>query len=176
MQKEGLEGRGALFLGVMWTKDGPKLLEYNVRFGDPETQVLMQLLDEDLPELMLEVATHRLRQRDLKIFPGAAICTVLAAQGYPGIPARGDAIEIKSPSCSIIHAGTSNDGEGWKVNGGRAVGLVVRANSLEEAMKMVSSDLDQGHIGWKGMQVRRDIGQRALNHAKGKKTVEDAWC
>jgi phosphoribosylamine-glycine ligase len=173
MQKDGLEGRGVLFLGVMWTKAGPKLLEYNVRFGDPETQVLMQLLDEDLPSLLHSIATHSLKRREVKVLPDTAICVVLAAQGYPGSPHKGAAINIKSPACSIVHAGTTKAESGWKVDGGRAVNLVARANNLEEARQQVISDL--GQIEWDGIQVRRDIGLKALNHAKAGKTVADAW-
>jgi phosphoribosylamine-glycine ligase len=173
MQKDGLEGRGVLFLGVMWTKAGPKLLEYNVRFGDPETQALMQLLDEDLPSLLYSVATHSLKRNEANMLPGTAICVVLAAQGYPDAPRKGAMIGIKSPASSIIHAGTAKAEGGWKVNGGRALNLVARAGSLEEARGMIISDLSQ--IGWDGMQARRDIGLKALNHAKAGKTVADLW-
>jgi phosphoribosylamine--glycine ligase len=178
MKKDGLEGRGVLFLGVMWTTDGPKLLEYNVRFGDPETQVLMQLLDEDLPDLLLSVATHRLETREMKTLPGTAICVVLAAEGYPDAPQKGADILIKSPTCTLVHAGTArapNRPEGWKVSGGRAVNMVVRAKDLEEARRLVLSDLDRDHVGWHGMQYRRDIGQRALSHARAGRTVADPW-
>jgi len=173
MQKDGLEGRGVLFLGVIWTKGGPKLLEYNVRFGDPETQVLMQLLDEDLPDLLYSVATHSLVRSEARIFQGTAICVVLAAEGYPDPPQKGADIEIKSPKCSIIHAGTTKSPSGWKVGGGRAVNLAVLAGSLEEARGMALEDLDQ--VRWPGMQVRRDIGLKALLHAQSGKTVEDPW-
>jgi len=173
MQNDGLEGRGVLFLGVIWTKGGPKLLEYNVRFGDPETQVLMQLLDEDLPDLLYSVATHSLRRKEVKIFQGTAICVVLAADGYPGPPQKGADIEIKSPKCSVIHAGTIKSSNGWKVNGGRTINLAVRAGSLEEARGMALEDLAQ--VRWPGMQVRRDIGLKALLHAQSGKTIEDPW-
>jgi len=175
MQKDGLEGCGVLFLGVIWTKDGSKLLEYNVRFGDPETQVLMQLLDEDLAKLLHSVATHRLATREPKTLPGTAICVVLAAAGYPDSPQKGAGIEVKSPCCSLIHAGTTKIGGGWKVNGGRVMNLVTRAEDLEAARKMAIYDLDQRQVGWSGMQVRRDIGLRALNHAKAGRTVSDPW-
>lgn len=163
MQKDGLEGRGVIFFGVMWTGEGPKLLEYNVRFGDPETQVLMQLLDEDLPELLYSVATHRLKSRELKTLPGTAICVVLAAEGYPDKPQKGAIINIKSPVCSLIHAGTVKTPDGWKVNGGRVIGLVTRAGDLKEARRLVISDLDQNQIRWPGMQARRDIGLKAAD-------------
>jgi phosphoribosylamine--glycine ligase len=175
MQKDGLEGRGVLFFGVIWTAGGPKLLEYNVRFGDPETQVLMQLLDEDLPALLHSVATHRLGLKDPKVLPGTAICVVLAADGYPDAPQKGADIEINSPVCSLVHAGTVKTAWGWKANGGRAINLVARADDLEAARNLALSDLDQGQVGWAGMQVRRDIGLRALNHAKAGRAVGDQW-
>jgi phosphoribosylamine-glycine ligase len=100
---------------------------------------------------------------------------VLAASGYPDIPVKGGAIDINSPSCLLIHAGTAKGNGGWKVNGGRAVGLVAHAKSLEDARSLVNSDLDQGQICWHGMQVRRDIGLKAMQHAMANKTVEDDW-
>jgi len=175
MQKDGLEGRGVLFLGAMWTADGPKLLEYNVRFGDPEAQALMQILDEDLPELLHSVATHRLAARGPKVLPGTAVCVVLAAAGYPGAPQKGADIRIESPACSVVHAGTARAAGGWKVAGGRAVNLVARAGDLEGAMAMALSDLDQGRVRWDGMQARRDIGLKALRHAMAGRTVADPW-
>jgi phosphoribosylamine--glycine ligase len=175
MKKDGLEGRGVLFFGAMWTADGPKILEYNVRFGDPETQVLMQLLDEDLPVLLHSVATHSLGQNRVNILRDTAICAVLAAEGYPEAPLKGSVIDIKSPSCHIIHAGTEKDANGWIVGGGRAVNLVARAKDLEEARNMVCSDIEEKQVVWPGMQVRRDIGLKALNHARANKTVADGW-
>ncbi|MCL1893184.1 MAG: phosphoribosylamine--glycine ligase [Holophagaceae bacterium] len=175
MQKDGLEGRGVLFMGVMWTQAGPKLLEYNVRFGDPETQVLMQLLDEDLPDLLYTIATHSLQRNKVNVLPNTAICTVLAAQGYPSSPQKGATITIKSPKCLIIHAGTAKKGTGWTVNGGRVINLVAIGNDLEQVRRMVNSDLDSHQIEWPGMQVRRDIGLKALQHAKANLTIENQW-
>ena len=107
LQADGLAARGVLFLGVMWTPRGPRLLEYNVRFGDPETQVLMQLLDEDLPALLLEVAQGRLRRPRLGLRHGCAIAVVLAAEGYPETPRKGDPITLAVPGdITVIHAGT----------------------------------------------------------------------
>jgi phosphoribosylamine--glycine ligase len=173
MQKDGLEGRGVLFLGVIWTKAGPKLLEYNVRFGDPETQVLMQLLDEDLPSLLYSVATHNFIGKDVSIHPGTALCLVLAAEGYPDSPLKGANIEINSHTCAVFHAGTKKLQGGWKVDGGRSINLVALGDSLEEAREIALADLAQ--ICWPGMQVRRDIGLKALHHAKSGKTVADPW-
>jgi phosphoribosylamine--glycine ligase len=175
MRADGLEGRGVLFLGVMWTAEGPKLLEYNARFGDPEAQVLMQLLDEDLPGLLRSVATHRLGAKQPRTLPGTAICVVLAAAGYPDAPQKGADIYIDSPKCSLVHAGTARTDRGWSVGGGRALNLVAHAGGLEAARGLVLSDLDQGRVAWAGMQARRDIGLMALEHARAGKTVEDAW-
>ena len=175
MQKDGLEGRGVLFLGVMWTADGPKILEYNVRFGDPETQVLMQLLDEDLPTLLHSIATHHLKRDEVSIKRDTALCVVLAAKGYPDSPQKGSLIDIKSPTCSVIYAGTKKTAEGWIVDGGRVLNLIAQAKDLETARDMVRSDLEKKQIAWPEMQVRWDIGLKALNHATANKTVADCW-
>jgi len=173
LQADGLEGRGVLFLGVMWTATGPKLLEYNVRFGDPETQVLMQLLDEDLAALLLEVAEHRLVERNVTLKPGCAITVVLAAEDYPESARKGVPIDIGKPVATVIHAGTRQEQGRWLTNGGRVMNLVTTAPSLAEARRIIEADLKEVH--WPGMQVRRDIGLKALRHAEAGKGVQDAW-
>lgn len=172
-RKDGLVARGVFFLGVMWTPKGPKLLEYNVRFGDPETQVLMQILDEDLPSLLLEVAQGRLQSRKAKLHPGCAITVVLAAEGYPETAVKGSVITIGQPSVTLIHAGTKKDHGQWVTHGGRVMNLATFAPDLAQARERVAASLSQ--VSWKGMQVRRDIGLRALNHAQAGKGVGDAW-
>lgn len=173
LQKDGLVGRGVLFLGVMWTAEGPKLLEYNCRFGDPETQVLMQLLDEDLAALLLAAAKGELYQEAVKVKPGCAITVVLAAEGYPDRPKTGVPIEIRSPACTLIHAGTKKVDGRWTVNGGRVLNLAASAGTLAEARAKAESDLAQ--VSWPGMQVRRDIGLKALKHAEANLSVQDRW-
>lgn len=173
LQADGLVGRGVLFLGVMWTAAGPKLLEYNVRFGDPETQVLMQLLDEDLPSLLLEVAEGRLVQRELAVKPGCAITVVLAGEGYPETPKKGVPIRIGHPEVTLIHAGTKRSADGWLANGGRVMNLATTAPDLAQAREKVEAALAE--VGWEGMQVRRDIGLRALNHHLAGKGPFDPW-
>ncbi|MBS1766459.1 MAG: phosphoribosylamine--glycine ligase [Acidobacteria bacterium] len=173
LQKDGLAGRGVLFLGVMWTPEGPKLLEYNCRFGDPETQVLMQLLDEDLGALLLSVAKGELKQDTVKVKPGCALAVVLAAEGYPDRPKVGVPIEIRAPQCTLIHAGTKKADGRWTVNGGRVLNLATSAASLAEARVMAEADLAE--VLWPGMQARRDIGLKALKHAEAGKGVQDAW-
>lgn len=173
LQKDGLTARGVLFLGVMWTAAGPELLEYNVRFGDPETQVLMQLLDEDLADLLLEVAEGRLVARELKVKPHTAITVVLAAEGYPEGAKKGVPIRIGAPAATLIHAGTRKQDGQWVTNGGRVMNLATSAPDLATARAAIEASLRE--VGWPGMQVRRDIGLKALRHAQAGKTVQDPW-
>jgi phosphoribosylamine--glycine ligase len=173
LRKDGLAARGVLFLGVMWTASGPELLEYNVRFGDPETQVLMQLLDEDLAALLLEVAEGRLKARDLKLKPHTAITVVLAAEGYPEGAKKGVPITMGSPAVTLIHAGTRKQDGRWLTNGGRVLNLATSAPDLATARAAIEAALPQVH--WPGMQARRDIGLKALRHAEAGKTVQDPW-
>ena len=172
-RQDGLQARGVFFLGVMWTPQGPKLLEYNVRFGDPETQVLMQLLDEDLPDLLLEVAEGRLRRTDVRLHPGCAITVVLAAEGYPGTAKKGVPIRLGAPGLTVIHAGTRRVEGQWVTNGGRVMNLATMAPDLEAARARVETALLE--VSWPGMQLRRDIGLRALKHARAGKGVQDPW-
>jgi phosphoribosylamine--glycine ligase len=173
LQADGLAARGVLFLGVMWTAKGPELLEYNVRFGDPETQVIMQLLDEDLPSLLLAVATGRFQSRELLLKPHTAIAVVLAAEDYPEGAKKGVPITIGATAVTVIHAGTRKQDGTWVTNGGRVMNLATSAPDLAAARAAIEAALPQVH--WPGMQVRRDIGLKALRHAQAGKTVQDPW-
>lgn len=173
LQEDGLAARGVLFLGVMWTASGPKLLEYNVRFGDPETQVLMQLLDEDLAALLLEVAEGCLASRELKLKPHTAIAVVLAAEDYPEGAKKGVPITLAPTGVTLIHAGTRKQGGAWVTNGGRVLNLAASAPDLAAARAAIEAALPR--VQWPGMQVRRDIGLKALEHARAGKTVQDPW-
>jgi len=172
-RKDGMRAKGVFFLGVMWTAKGPQLLEYNVRFGDPETQVLMQMLDEDLPELLLEVAEGRLQNRALKLKSGCAIAVVLAAENYPEGAKKGVPIHIGDPAVTVIHAGTKKQNGQWLTNGGRVLNLATSAPDLAAARAAIEQALPW--VTWPGRQVRRDIGLRALQHAQAGKGVQDAW-
>ena len=172
-RQDGLQARGVFFLGVMWTPAGPRLLEYNVRFGDPETQVLMQLLDEDLPSLLLDVAQGRLQRTEVKLHAGCAITVVLAAEGYPETAKKGVPIHLGHPGLTVIHGGTQRVGEQWVTNGGRVLNLTTKAPDLGAARALVEAALPE--VSWPGMQFRRDIGLRALKHAQAGKGVLDAW-
>ena len=173
LQADGLVARGVLFLGVMWTARGPELLEYNVRFGDPETQVMMQLLDEDLAALLLEVAEGRLVTRDLKLKPHTAIAVVLAAEDYPAGAKKGVPISIGSTAVTVIHAGTSQQDGQWLTNGGRVLNLATSAPDLAAARAAIEAALPA--VTWPGRQVRHDIGLKALKHAEAGRTVQDPW-
>jgi phosphoribosylamine--glycine ligase len=172
-QQEGLVARGVFFLGVMWTRTGPKLLEYNVRFGDPETQVLMQLLDEELAELLLEVASGGLSRDTVRIKEGCAITMVLAAEDYPEGARKGVPIEIREPRSTVIHAGTRRVDGAWQTHGGRVLNLTAHAADLRSARAAVLADLDE--VRWPGMQFRKDIGLRAQTHAEAGRSVRDPW-
>ena len=174
LRLDGLDARGVLFLGVMWTPRGPKLLEYNVRFGDPETQVLMELLDEDLAELLLEVAEGRLSRPALGFHEGCAITVVLAAEGYPESATQGVLIALgELDGVKVIHAGTRQVAGQWLTAGGRVLNLVTLAPDLAQARAKVEAALPS--VSWPGMQVRKDIGLRALNHANAGHTVHDSF-
>ncbi len=172
-QKDGLQARGVFFLGVMWTPQGPKLLEYNVRFGDPETQVLMQLLDEDLASLLLEVAQGRFQGRSMQLHDGCALTVVLAAEGYPETAKKGVSIRIGNPGLTVIHAGTRRLEGQWVTNGGRVMNLATKAADLAAARALVAAA--QPEVSWPGMQFRQDIGLRALLHAQAGRGVQDPW-
>ncbi|MDR3673482.1 MAG: phosphoribosylamine--glycine ligase [Holophaga sp.] len=172
--EDGLDARGVLFLGVMWTPRGPKLLEYNVRFGDPETQVLMELLDEELAPLLLEVAEGRLDRPAIALRDGCAIAVVLAAEGYPESAKRDVPIAMDDPAATVIHAGTRKDAEGvWRTAGGRVLDLVATAPDLEQARERIEAAI--ARVRWPGMQVRHDIGLRALAHARAGRNVTDQF-
>lgn len=160
----GTPFRGALYAGLIVTADGPKVLEFNARFGDPETQVLMPLIEGDLLTAMLNCAESNLPMNALRWRPGAAACVVLAAQGYPGAPRRGDAIEglsaLDDPDVLVFHAGTEwNDGY-YATNGGRVLGITGTGRSLQTAIRRAYNAIET--IRFPGMQYRTDIGAKGL--------------
>lgn len=168
LHTRGLFYRGILFVGVMVTPDGPKVLEYNVRLGDPETQVILPLIENDRGQLFLDLAKGILAPLQFKnIF---SCCVILAAEGYPenaikGAPISGE-VFFDTPSSYFIHAGTQKDSGGqWKTNGGRVLGAVGIGSSLEEAIRH-AYELTQ-KVKWKGMQWRRDIGRYFTNSNAG---------
>lgn len=162
-QSEGFEFRGILFLGLMMTEGGAKVLEYNVRFGDPETQAVLIRLETDFVEICEAIVNQTLDSLEIDWKPGSSACVVLAAKNYPAKPKTGDIIdgldEAKTlTDTKIIHAGTRKDEEGNFVTaGGRVLGVTATGSDLNEALERAYRAV--GYINWDGMQYRRDIGK-----------------
>jgi phosphoribosylamine--glycine ligase len=161
--------RGTLFANVMIDrKREPVLFEINVRFGDPETQVLMNLLDGDFAELLHSAARGHLDRKAVRVNSRSGLCVVLAAFGYPASPRQGDpitGIEEASAfdSVRVYHAGTRREGEVVRSAGGRVLGVSASASTLQEAHRLAYAACDR--IRFDGMQFRRDIGYGALQRA-----------
>ena len=161
--REGFPFRGILFLGIMMTAAGPKLLEYNVRFGDPETQAILVRLETDLVDICEAMAGGTSQKfPEIKWRPGSSACVVLASQGYPSAPKTGDVITgldsaAHVPNVSVFHAGTSMlvPGE-YYTAGGRVLGVTATGENLDEALSVAYEAA--GKISFDGMQFRRDIG------------------
>jgi phosphoribosylamine--glycine ligase len=165
MAEEGMPYRGVFFAGLMLTPRGPKLVEFNARFGDPETQALMLRLKSDLVPLLHAAATGALDQAQAPEWSqDAAICVVLAARGYPDSPEAGSLIRGAEQDfgehVQVFHAGTARDGEGLKAAGGRVLNVCARGATLAEARERAYAAVDA--IDWPGGFHRRDIGWRAL--------------
>jgi phosphoribosylamine--glycine ligase len=164
MRAEGRVFKGLLYAGLMLTEAGPRLLEYNVRFGDPEAQVLVVRLISDLLPALIAAHDGVLRQVDLRWHADAALCVVMAAKGYPDAPQpggeiRGLAAAAAEPEVKIFHAGTRRDGGRLMAAGGRVLGVTAKGSSLLEARRRAYAAIDR--IEWPGGFCRRDIGQRA---------------
>jgi phosphoribosylamine---glycine ligase len=154
-----------LYTGLMITADGPKVIEYNCRFGDPETQVILPLLGSDLVEILLACAEGRLDPARVTWSRGAAVCVVLAAGGYPGAYQKGDPISglenaSRLPGVWVWHAGTARRGEQFVTAGGRVMNVVAKADDLPAAVRQVYAAAEQ--IQFRGRHFRRDIAARAL--------------
>ena len=163
MKAEGTPFAGILFIGLMMTADGPKVLEFNTRFGDPETQTLMMRLETDVTELIDAAIDGRVSELKLKWKPGAAACVVLASGGYPGKFKKGVAIrglEGLPGGVEVFHAGTElKDGE-LVTSGGRVLGVTAADTDLRRALAKIYVATIQ--VEFDGMVYRRDIGHRAL--------------
>ncbi len=160
--------RGVLYAGLMMTADGPKVLEFNVRFGDPECQALMLRLETDLLELIQATMAGTLAETSIAWDRRASACVVLAAEGYPGGYEKGKVIEGLPDLASwqeghVFHAGTSNDGGRVVTNGGRVLGVTALGSDVQAAVAEAYRAVDR--IRWDGMFYRRDIGRRAIEGA-----------
>jgi len=164
---EGMDFRGTLFIGIMLTAGGPSVLEYNTRFGDPETQVVLPRIRNDLLALLWAATRGELGGTRLEVRPEAAICVVVAARGYPEAYPKGDIITLPDqlpPATSIIHAGTARNASGQLVmHGGRVLGVSALAPTLREAADRAYAVCDQ--ICCDAKYYRRDIGARQLNRS-----------
>lgn len=163
MQAEGMPFVGVLYAGLMITSHGPKVLEFNARFGDPETQALMPLLDSDLLDILDACACGCLDTLDVNWKGGASACVVAAAQGYPGKVAKGAPIpglETTFQNAFIFHAGTRRDGEQTVTDGGRVLSVTGWGADLSTALKHAYAAVEK--VAFPGIQFRRDIGWRAL--------------
>ena len=163
MQKEGMPYVGCLYAGLMITPHGPKVVEFNARFGDPETQVVLPLLDSDLGQVMMACATGTLTADMVKWKDSSAACVILASQGYPETSSKGDVIhgDIKQHDTTIVfHSGTKLVGEEYVTNGGRVLGVVGLGKDLRTALDRAYGRIE--HIDFEGMQYRTDIGAKAF--------------
>ena len=158
---EGFPFRGILFLGLMMTAAGAKVLEYNVRFGDPETQAILVRLKTDLVEICEAILNHTLDKIAVEWQAGSSACVVLAAKGYPQKAQTGDVIyglDKKFEGVNIFHAGTAKDAQGnFITGGGRVLGVTANGENLDEALEKAYRAA--GEISWNGMQYRKDIGK-----------------
>lgn len=168
MRAEGCPFKGCLYFGLMITKDGPRVIEYNCRFGDPETQVVLPLLKSDLLTIMLAVEKETLEDVPVEFSKEAACCVMLASGGYPGAYAKGKVIDLgRAPELAqVFHSGTARDAEGRLITaGGRVLGVCCTADDLEQAIESAYRAADE--VSFEGMCLRRDIGRRALAIEKG---------
>ncbi len=164
LKQDGFDYRGVLYVGLMLTKDGPSVLEFNCRFGDPEAQAILPLLDSDIVEVALACAEGRLAETEVKTKKGACVAIVLAAEGYPEAPVPGRLIELLAPlrkndEVVLFHAGTKKTPDGWVTAGGRVIAVTALGSNLGEARGLAYTALSR--ISFRGMQYRRDIAAGA---------------
>ncbi len=159
MNKEGRTFKGVLYFGLMITDDGVKVLEYNARFGDPETQVILPRLDSDFTDIVLSVIEGKLDKADIRWKKESAVCVILASGGYPKNYKKGFEIKIGDIDKDILlfHAGTKK-GEGGKLltNGGRVIGVTALGSNIDEARKKAYKNIEK--IYFENMHFRKDIG------------------
>ena len=164
MAKEGRTYRGCLYLGLMVTADGPKVVEFNARFGDPETQVVLPLLDSDLVAIMCACADGTLADVPIRWKDGAAVCVVLASGGYPGHYDKGQEIhglaDAEAMGALVFHAGTAMKAGKLVTNGGRVLGVVGRGADISSAVDAAYAAAAK--ISFKDAYYRKDIAHRAL--------------
>jgi phosphoribosylamine--glycine ligase len=156
---EGLMYKGVVYFGVMVTPEGPRLLEYNARFGDPETQVVLPLVESDFGEIAWAMATGSLKDVDIAISGGAAVGVVIAAEGYPGSYEKGLRVDFKAPppDSLVFHASTRLSGGATLTGGGRCFTIVGRGADIKEARRGAYAAI--GSVSFRGAWHRKDIGE-----------------
>ena len=168
MNAEGRTFKGCLYFGLMITEDGPKVIEYNCRFGDPETQVVLPLLKTDLLTIMLAISEGKLNELNVEFDTGAAACVILASGGYPVSYEKGKEINLgmseEIENVLVYHAGTAIEGGKLVTSGGRVLGVTATADKLDEAIKRAY--LAAYEISFDESFMRHDIGRRALKALK----------
>jgi phosphoribosylamine--glycine ligase len=162
---EGIDYRGILYPGVMLTPAGPKVLEFNARFGDPESQVYLTRLENDLVEVLEASVNGTLDRLDLRWRPGASVCVVMASAGYPGSCPKGKVIHgleaaAALPHTKVFHAGTAQRNGEIVTQGGRVLGVTAWAGDLRAARDAAYAAVER--ITFEGAQFRRDIAAKAL--------------
>ena len=166
MKAEGREFRGCLYFGLMLTQSGPKVIEYNCRFGDPETQVVLPLLESDLLEVMMATTAGTLDKCEVKFANKAACCVIMASAGYPESYKSGFEIKIADEvSDSVYVAGARLDGDKLLTAGGRVLGVTAVRDTLEDAIAVAYKNTEG--VDFQGAYMRKDIGKRALLAKKG---------
>ena len=162
LRNEGRKFVGVLYAGLMLTPNGIRVLEFNCRFGDPETQVVLPLLETDLVEIAEACVDGRLNEVDVHWKNGAAVCVVLASKGYPEKPEKGQVVSFSELPEDMIcfHAGTKQNGTDVVTAGGRVFGLTAWSSDIANAVQKVYANIDK--VTFDGMQYRKDIAHRAL--------------
>jgi len=163
---EGIDYKGILYPGVIRTQEGPKVLEFNARFGDPETQVYLPRLENDLVEILAASINGSLARQELKWSRYTSVCVVMASAGYPGAYPKGKPIHgledaARLPNVKVFHAGTSQQGDQVVTNGGRVLGVTGWGETLKQAQATAYGAVER--IRFEGAQFRSDIGNRALS-------------
>lgn len=165
LEAEGSPYKGILYAGLMIDKGKVKVLEFNCRFGDPECQPLLMRLEDDLFDILMEIAVGEIKKETLNISEDATVCVVMASKGYPETSSKGDIItgieEAEKAGVKVFHSGTKKENNNIVTNGGRVLGITAKATSIKEAIDKAYEGVSK--ITFDGMQIRTDIGKKALN-------------
>ena len=168
MASDGMPYTGCLYVGLMLTNEGPYVVEYNCRFGDPETQVVLPLIDEDLADIMLSVAEGKLRSNRIKLHDACAVCVVMASNGYPDDYQTGkeisglDSIQEQDEGIIVFHAGTKQAGNKIITNGGRVLGVTALGTGPDLHQTIVNAYSGVSRIRFDGAYYRTDIGKKGI--------------